>query len=529
MNFKRCIIIGLLFFLLMGCQSIERYNAHLEQEISVQKLKKDVAFIQKKIRKNHVKYDWYNSKEIIDYRFDSLRQSIQQPLKPNEFYLKVQPIIHSLGHGHTDIYPLFRKYSKEELARTKDSKGIFSQLATFWQNDTLYYSGPFYKKYNLKPGAIILQIDSIQPKQLVDKYQHTFYGDGFNLTYFKNRLNRNFFSYFYTLDYGSKDSILYTFQQDGKVFQQKFYRVFPEKKEEPKKVEKDTVKVVVQKPKAPEEKLKQHEFSFNKSSNSYTRSLSFPTNDSTLAVLKVSTFSHDTFEKDYEEIFKLIQSYKVQNLVLDLRNNGGGRLADSYQLFSYVVPNQSRFLGEQYITSSSAFQRAIVDVFPRGLQPIAYPFSFLGHLITGRNSEGEKVIKPALSRIKNNNPENVYTGNLYVMINGGSYSASALLSSNLKGLQRAFFVGEETGGDANGSVAGLMPDYQLPHSKLKLQLGTVVLSPAHYKTDVVGHGVYPDQVIQPTLWDKIHKKDPELEWIINDIKNDNVALKAVVK
>jgi C-terminal processing protease CtpA/Prc len=44
------------------------------------------------------------------------------------------------------------------------------------------------------------------------------------------------------------------------------------------------------------------------------------------------------------------------------------------------------------------------------------------------------------------------------MINGGSFSASSLISSNLK-LQRVTFVGEETGGAFNGTVAVACQNY----------------------------------------------------------------------
>jgi hypothetical protein len=41
----------------------------------------------------------------------------------------------------------------------------------------------------------------------------------------------------------------------------------------------------------------------------------------------------------------------------------------------------------------------------------------------------------------------------------------------------------------------------------------------HYKTTVLDM-VYPDHEITPTLQDKIEGNDPEVQWIINDIKRD---------
>ena len=521
-------IIGLLLLISTGCLSVERYNAHLERELTVEQQIKDIDFVHRKLKKNHPKLDWYVSQDMIDYRFDSLKSTIKQSLKPNDFFLKIQPIISEIRHGHTDVMPLFPKHPKEELKRIKDSSGPLSQLTTFWQNDSLYLVSSKSKDTLVKPGAVIMSIDSISPTHYYNKFNQTFYGDGFNTSYFQNRLSRSFFTYYYNLEHPIKDSILFELSYQGKKYPYWAKRTFKKTEEKKKNHDKkDTVRVQLPKKVSTVNKLKSYEFSLNSTNKTYSRILSFPTNDSTFAMLRVSTFSYGDYAKDYKEIFELIKKYNVQNLVLDLRNNGGGRLADAFQLFSYFVPNQNEFLAKQSIVKPSAFQHAIVSLFPKWSRPIVYPVSFLSHLITRRDESGY-YIKPQLSRIRNNNPDHPYTGNLYVIINGGSFSASSLISSNLKGFNRAFFVGEETGGDANGSVAGLMPKYELPHSKLKLHIGTVFLEPKYFQTEVKGHGVFPDKEIKTTLEDRIKNIDPQLRWIVSDVKNNNQAIRQLL-
>ena len=330
------------------------------------------------------------------------------------------------------------------------------------------------------------------------------------------------------LENGLKDSINLSLSYKGKQVDTVVKRVFNKEDKKKEKVsKKDTIKQEST-DKTKTEKLKPFNFSFNKSTKSYARILSFPTNDSTFAVLKVNTFSFGKYKKDYKSIFKIIHDYKVKNLVLDLRNNGGGRLADANQLFAYLKPNQEEFLEHQIVKNPSALKRTIVDITPNFFKPIAYPISYLAYIFT-KKEDKEYEIKPSLSRVKNKDLKDDYKGNLYVIINGGSYSASAMISANLKGLDRAYFVGEETGGDANGTVAGLMPNYKLPHSKLKLSIGTIYLTPKYFKTDKIGHGIYPDQEIKTTLKDRLNKIDPQLRWILKDVKNDNSALKKVVK
>ena len=103
------------------------------------------------------------------------------------------------------------------------------------------------------------------------------------------------------------------------------------------------------------------------------------------------------------------------------------------------------------------------------------------------------------------------------MINGGSFSASCILSSSLKSNPNVTFVGEETGGAFNGTVAGIMPVVKLPNSKIALRLGLMDIQTIN-QTDIVGRGIFPDKEIVQTVQDKITTKDPELQWILNDLK-----------
>ena len=82
-----------------------------------------------------------------------------------------------------------------------------------------------------------------------------------------------------------------------------------------------------------------------------------------------------------------------------------------------------------------------------------------------KNTEGKYFYATSESKPLSIKPQ-AFQGKVYVLINGGSFSASCILSSNLQGSKRAVFVGEETGGTYNGTVAGRMPLLELPNSKL---------------------------------------------------------------
>jgi C-terminal processing protease CtpA/Prc len=143
----------------------------------------------------------------------------------------------------------------------------------------------------------------------------------------------------------------------------------------------------------------------------------------------------------------------------------------------------------------------------------------IGLFRINKGSDGKFYFNSFQSKLKKPNP-NRYKGKVYVLINGGSFSASSLLSSNLKGSGRAVFVGEETGGAYNGCVAGFMPVHKLPHSKLNLKFGIAQIQP-FFKTEIIGRGIFPDIEVLPTIEDRLKGIDPEITRVLEDFKKSN--------
>ena len=115
-----------------------------------------------------------------------------------------------------------------------------------------------------------------------------------------------------------------------------------------------------------------------------------------------------------------------------------------------------------------------------------------------------------------NPKENNFKGKKYVLINGASFSASCILSSSLKSDKKIEFVGEETGGDFNGTVAGRMPPFKMPNSKLYFSFGLMDVIPVN-QTDKKGRGIFPNQEITTPVQDKVLGKDLEIDWILKQI------------
>jgi len=104
---------------------------------------------------------------------------------------------------------------------------------------------------------------------------------------------------------------------------------------------------------------------------------------------------------------------------------------------------------------------------------------------------------------------NPFLGSLAVLIDGGTFSTSADVCAQLRSLTEAVFVGEETGGAADGNTSGLNAQIVLPHSRFKLKIQMY-----GYWNAVGGHrvgrGTLPDVAALRTVQDVLSGSDSAL-------------------
>lgn len=511
---KRILLILFIIFFAQ-CSTLKKDNEHLQQLISAEQLKKDVDFTYKKFQKLHPNLYYYISKETLDYKFDSLKTTINTPLIPLEFYKKISPVVASIRQGHSYVLPPEKKLSKKETkAYTKKGTGPFSQFDFSFLNDKLYVTKN--KSYNksIAVGTEVLSVNGIKPLNLIQQYNQYYSSDGFNTSLKKQIAAKRFISAF-TTEFGIKDSLQYLLKSNDSIKLVTIKRLKPDsiKKKEAKIASK---KVSVDKAKLQELKRKKRINGYDKLTNTFIRELHFSPKDSSVAILKIRGFKKGKYRKFYKESFTEIKKKNTKTLIIDIRNNGGGHLSEIVHLYRYLADSTFIFLKKSEVVSrASLFEGAYFNkgsVAVKAIKAVFSPFVY-GYLLVNvhkdKNGKNYFATETKPQQIK----KNAFDGKLYVLINGGSFSASSIISSNLKGSKRATFVGEETGGDYNGTVAGFMPIVKLPHSHLKVRIGIMNVAP-YYQTEVLGHGIFPDVSIQPSLQDKIQEKDPELDWIL---------------
>lgn len=128
MKFSALVFLLLLLSTTTGlkAQYLDQMSKQLHQPAD---LKKDIYLAQTKLEKEHPNLYLYASKKTLDYKFDSLRNTIDKPLTSIALYIKLQHVISSIGDGH--------------LAVTMDNSKLTPQDIAFLKKPTLQH--PIYQ------------------------------------------------------------------------------------------------------------------------------------------------------------------------------------------------------------------------------------------------------------------------------------------------------------------------------------------------------------------------------------------------
>lgn len=508
MRLKNYLIL-LLIISLTSCLSVRKHNEQQKVCVSPEKLKEDVDFAYSKLKETHPQLYWYISKENLDHKFDSLKQTINEPLTPLQFYFKLQPVIAEIREGHLSLRIPSKRITKKEIKTLEGKKGMFSRFEYYVKDDRLFIIENKDSIQNIKPGTEILTIDQIPVSDYIKRYRKLISSDGFNTTFQPYYLKDVFFNY-YVAEKGYQDHATIETVYNG---EKKTYQLTRESKSE------TDFKQDKENKKRTQEKKVNDYIAFN---NSYNRNFKFIDKDSTIAYIKVKSFSSDYSSRFYKETFKKIKDAKSSYLIIDVRNNYGGSLEEINNLYSYLSPESYTLIKPSQVISKTSplktnyFRKS--NPFQFILKTLAYPTFFFAQTFSTYKKDGKFYYKNRSDK-QSKPKEDVFKGKVFVLINGGSFSASSIITSKLKNDKRVVLVGEETGGANDGTVAGFYSYQTLPNSKIDLPIGVLLVQPNIIFTNTK-KGVIPDVLVTETMQDIIDKKDPEMEWIIKEIKKE---------
>ena len=181
--------------------------------------------------------------------------------------------------------------------------------------------------------------------------------------------------------------------------------------------------------------------------------------------------------------------FRSANVVIDLRENTGGRVDNSTLLTKYFITKAFK-TGDTLaaITKNIRYKKYIRN---------AFFYQFVMQLFSRKMGDGRFHKRSEEVHIYHPKTKNHFDGNLYLVQDGLSFSAATLFISNLKGQKNVTVIGEETGGGNYGNSAMFLPTITLPNSKLRviLPLYRLVIDSNRVKN---GRGIMPNIQILPS-------------------------------
>lgn len=469
-----------IILLVMLCSSFfaQKKTFDFQKKLSVTEIREDIDYTEKYLTKFHPDPYRYCSKDSLHEFISGIKTKIDTPLTEMQLRFYIKQIVAKIGCGHSDA-AASKAYAK---AVKKLNRPILPINAFVIDTNRLFILNNLSTDTTIKPGDEIISINHRSSKQILKTIYSVYTSDGLNETYKKQGIKNNWFKYYYSFCYGFYPSYILTTKNDSGIVSTHTIQSISSQK--------DTLMLPVKNASEPIFKTKTCQFSL--------------VNDNTkIAVMDINSFKGRGWRRFMKRSFTIVKAAGIKNLVIDLRENGGGEIMDGMCLLSYLVPK----------ITCLPFDRKpnLIPFNPRlKMGPASRITPILFSLSIPQWPKNGRLRHYFLSAPRK---KKLYKGNLYVLVNGKSFSMSSVVASYLKYKANATIIGEETGGNIAGSNAVLSGKLILPHSKIQIHV------PIYHIYHDIGvknnaHGLIPDYPTHYTSEDILKGVDVDLQKVL---------------
>ena len=142
-------------------------------------LKKDIDLVQTTLEKEHPNLYLYISKKALNYKFDSLRKTIEKPITPIALYIKLQRVISSIGDGHLTVEIDYSKLTPQDIAFLKKPslQHPIYQFGYYVNGKKLFIAKNLSADSTIVKGTEILSINEVPAARLIDTLNRYINGD----------------------------------------------------------------------------------------------------------------------------------------------------------------------------------------------------------------------------------------------------------------------------------------------------------------------------------------------------------------
>jgi C-terminal processing protease CtpA/Prc len=444
-------------------------------------MKEDLDYLNKYLKKWHPTYYDYTPKPQMEAFYSRLKDSCTSETTASAFRATVRKAINQVHCGHMGAFGF-----KGGTRKSFDSLRIFP-LKVWVLNNRLFIKSRPNKDSLLNLGDEILAINGKNATDLITEAAELAVTDALNTTHKMYSLEVNFHVYYYFL-YGTQDNYALTIKdKSGAVSTVNIRGELEKKAFKSEKVTTDSANCVI---KGNSVALYKTDF------------------DASTMVVDIDDFDGARQGRTFRKIFKYLRINKTKNLIVDLRNNGGGNVFRGNKFLTYLLDQPVLPM----VISRKPNLTLLNPRFKGGLMERTAPLFFMLNPLQYPNKNGWNHCFLFFKKYRNH-----FDGNVYVMTNGGTFSMGSYVATYLKYKRGAVIVGEETGGSEYASRAMASGDIKLPNSEIKVHLNVYQMKHLLNIEDKA-HGLLPDFQTPYSIEDKINNTDLEIEKIKNLIK-----------
>lgn len=463
----------------------EKYDP--DKKYSIEQIQFDLAILKDALVKAHPGLYWYQTEEEFEERYLKLKNSIVRPMTELELYYRIMPFISSIRCSHTET-ALSKKF-EQYFEKNKELFPFGVKLI----GSKIYLAQNYSSDSTIMMGSELKSMNGIRADSIF-RFVNVFgWSDGFSESSAMAEVQFIAFVSFY---FNSEKYSLSVVDPNGHS----------------KEINIDAIDF------KSFEKILYKRF-IHPYTKAYRPFRLRQIDSLKTAVIRIDEFEGKAYRKFLSHTFKTLKKEGTKNLIIDLRGNDGGEDEYGRILFEYLAVKEFKY----YKTLEVALKDPTDSTFKYGEMPankwlLRYYYAFkLRKAENGRyyykNKAHENLREKPFQPKKNN-----FTGNLYVLIDDGSFSATSEFCSVVQFNKRAIFVGRETGGGYCGNTSGTMFILSFPNTQIRIAIPLI-----RYFSAVEGtsdRGVMPDHPLKEDVSDLTEGKDSDLLYTLDLIRQN---------
>ena len=484
--------------------SIGIFAQSIDEPFSTRKMKKDLeVFKEIRLKANSGLYK-YRTKQQIDSIYNWAEKEINNLSTYRDFYNLISELSDYEGSLHNNT-----KFPEKRIAAIKSEKsGYFPFPVKIVENKVLLN----FQTDNIPLGTEIISINNREISDIIPNTYKFYTTDGINKTGKQIGINGSFSKYYRYL-FGLKNE---------------FKIIFKTKNSD---IQKSAIVKSVGNTDYRKNFKNRHSKSFDRLQHedpSENEIYSYKQIDKNTGILTINSFhiggneesaEHKIYKKWLDSIFVNIKNKGIKNLIVDVRNNGGGTDPNDLITYSYLTLRKFQESKQVWISFNKIpllkYYDSPIPAFLRPLGVGKFNRYFQKRFPTEKG--GKYLINKETNEMKVREPnKNAFMGNIYLLISPRVASAGSLFSAMVAGNENTVTIGEEAMGGYYGHNGHTYFGDILPKSKIltEFSVDNIEQDVPEKSNQFYNRGIIPDYNVKQTFEDFLNNVDTQMNFTL---------------